>query len=107
MKMNIFISQPMTGRTNEEILLERRKVEEYLQDLYGPDLNILNSFIQDPSLQEKPIYCLGQAISQLNDADLVIFLEGWKESRGCNIEFMVCTQYNLQVDFLNKDDFWF
>ena len=96
--MKVFISQPMTGLTNEEILKVRNNVITYLTDGYifgviNEEIEFIDSFIQDSN--EKPLYLLGKALEKLSTADICVFVDGWKESRGCNIEHECCVQYGI------------
>ena len=96
--MKVFISQPMTGLTNEEILKVRNNVITYLTDVYifgiiNEEIEFIDSFIQDSN--ENPLYLLGKALEKLSTADICVFVDGWKESRGCRIEHECCTQYGI------------
>ena len=96
--MKVFISQPMTGLTNEEILKVRNNVITCLTDGYifgviNEEIEFIDSFIQDSN--EKPLYLLGKALEKLSTADICVFVDGWKESRGCRIEHECCVQYGI------------
>ena len=96
--MKVFISQPMTGLTNEEILKVRNETIAYLRDSFMPvmlpdEIEFIDSFIQDSN--EKPLYLLGKALEKLSTADICVFVDGWKESRGCRIEHECCVQYGI------------
>ena len=96
--MKVFISQPMTGLTNEEILKVRNETITYLSDsfVFGVlpnEIEFIDSFIED--LNEKPLYLLGKSLEKLSTADICVFVDGWKESRGCRIEHECCTQYGI------------
>ena len=41
------------------------------------------------------IWYLGDSIQLLDNVDLVIFGDNWKEAKGCNVEMMVCKQYGI------------
>ena len=50
MYKNIFISQPMTGRSEEEILATRQKEIEKIHQLFdadGVEINVIDSYIND------------------------------------------------------------
>lgn len=99
-KMNVFISQPMNGRSTEEIEWER---EEFVKDLkkhLGEDINILDTifnFVEDvPSL----VY-LGRSLEVLAKADLAVFMDGWEDARGCKIEHQAAKDYDIPTLELN------
>ena len=93
----LFISQPMNGITNESILETRRKAAEYISSIY-PDNEIV--VIDSYYPQENPNYnavsavnLLGQALSKMASADLIYFVPGWKDSKGCQVENEVARRW--------------
>lgn len=42
--MRVFISQPMKGRTDEEILVERQIIAEHIEKEYKQNVKIIDSF---------------------------------------------------------------
>ena len=96
-KIKIFISQPMSGKTDEEIVNTREVAEALITAKYWyEDITFIPSFIKKAN-DINPIFCLGSAIMKLADADIAFFLPGWKESRGCLIEYEVCERYGIEV----------
>ena len=86
----LFISQPMSGLTNDEILNVRDKATQFISDKY-PD----NDVLVLPSYKEQPdntynaasaVDLLGNAISLMAKANVIYFVPGWQKSRGCQIE---------------------
>lgn len=100
MKMNVFISQPMNGKKNEEIEYEREQFVEDLKKYLGEDINILDTifhFAEDvPSL----VY-LGRSLEVLAKADLAVFMDGWENARGCRIEHNAAKDYDIPTLELN------
>ena len=93
----LFISQPMRGKTNEEILLERSKAINYAQSLLNEDLDVIDSFFQDAPVDAKPLWYLGKSIELLATADAVIFIDGWSNARGCIIEHECAVRYGIPI----------
>lgn len=93
--MKIFISQPMRYRSNSEIIEERRNILYYLNKLFSEKIELIDSFSEDRL--ELPLISLGEAIKQLNNADLVVFAPQWEEARGCRIEYQCCREYNKKI----------
>lgn len=91
--MKVFISQPMKGRTDEEIVEERDKAYAKIHEIHGEDAEIIESYI--PTEKLSPVEMLGRSIQMLAEADAVYFLEGWSQARGCTIECMVCEAYGI------------
>lgn len=91
--MKIFISQPMRGLTEEEIKFNREKCICYLMYSIPSQFSVIDSFIRER--EKGAIWCLGESIKLMQNADLVVFLSGWKEARGCRIEHEVCKSYGI------------
>lgn len=95
--MKIMISQPMRGKTKEEILKERQKImyesgiEEY------EVIDTLFNFENKP-----PLYYLAKSIEAMSEADLVLFASDWENARGCKIEFEVAKAYGKMIMILSK-----
>lgn len=95
--LNIFINQPMTGKTDEEIRTKREKVTSMIKSFYG-DCNIIDSYIEETN--DKPyLYYLGEAIKKMAKADIVVFVNGWEGSTGCVTEFDLCRRLGITCDF--------
>lgn len=99
-KMNVFISQPMSGKKTEEIEYEREQFVKDLKKYLGEDINILDTifhFAEDvPSL----VY-LGRSLEILAKADLAVFMDGWENARGCKIEHQAAKDYDIPTLELN------
>lgn len=94
--MKVFISQPMNGRSDEDILKEREQIAFEYEETYGVDIEVIDSFLKRPSVISKGrIAMLGDSISLMADADLVIFAPGFSKARGCIVEEEVAKQYGL------------
>lgn len=110
--MKIFISQPMSRRTEKEILKERTHAIEELLSFYSrEDAEILNSYFTDEyradfedtfndSIRTFELYWLSQAIEIMAEADVVAMVGDWKKSRGCKIERMCAKQYNIPIIYI-------
>lgn len=93
----LFISQPMRGKTNEEILKEREKAINEAKKIYGKDIEVIDSFFQDAPVDAKPLWFLGKSIELLSTADLVYFTNGWEKTRGCIIEHECAVRYGVAI----------
>lgn len=91
--MRIMISQPMRGKTNEQIREERvelvKKLEEQGHEVIDTVLDI--------SENKSAIYYLSKSIELLDKADGVVFMKGWQEARGCRIEHIIAYEYGKFV----------
>ena len=92
----LFISQPMRGLTNEEILKTREEILAKVEKILGEPVQLIDSLFElDESPCNIPVAYLGKAISALAEADIVYFGQGWNEARGCKIEHEVAVQYGI------------
>lgn len=93
MAMKLFISQPMRGLADEEILSARQKAKEDVENMLGVEVEVLESFVQDAPADASPLWYLGESIKLLGQAELVYFVHGWEANRGCRIERMCAFEY--------------
>ncbi|MFQ8632140.1 MAG: hypothetical protein ACLSAJ_12475 [Intestinibacter bartlettii] len=94
----VFISQPMRGWEDEEILAFRNIIKMNLEKSLDDDIEIIDSFLQDyPGEINKhiPVYYLGKSIQLLSQADVAYFGGDWKNARGCQIEYAICKKYGI------------
>ena len=87
--MKIMISQPMRGKTSEQIRQER---EELVRKLEEQGHYVIDTVL-DISEDRSPIYYLAKSIELLDQADAVVFMRGWQYARGCRIEYQVAKDY--------------
>ena len=101
--MKIFISQPMNGRTDEDILAKRESLIALAKEKYG-EVEVIDSFTKDPDLEAKgQIAMLGHSIGMMADADLVVFAKDWTRARGCRVEQQVAKQYEIPILFEHNE----
>ena len=93
----LFISQPMNGKTDEEILAVRNKAIASAEKHLGEKVEVIDSFFQGAPVGAKPLWFLGKVIQLLSDADVVYFAKGWDEARGCKIEHECALQYGIDI----------
>ena len=95
--MKVFISQPMKGKTNEEIKAERRRLIGKVRALYGDDIEIIDSFFENAPADARPLWFLGKSLELLATADVAAFARGWRDARGCRIENICAIEYGIEV----------
>lgn len=91
----LFISQPMNGKTDEEILKVREKAIKSAEDKLGEKVEVIDSFFQNAPHDAKPLWFLGKSLELLSNADVVYFARGWEEARGCKIEHQCAVEYDV------------
>ena len=104
------ISQPMNGKTEEEILSQRTKAMTYL---YKRDYEIINNYFTDDQIKSmmlntkiapkdynlfsKPLYYLAKSLELMAFCDTAYFCNGWENARGCRIEHEAARAYGLEI----------
>ena len=98
----LFISQPMRGKTDEEILAVREKAIEsakkYLKECGEEDeIEVIDSFFQNAPAEARPLWFLAKSLELLSTADVAYFAKGWEDARGCRIENECAIEYGIDV----------
>ena len=91
----IFISMPMNGKTDEEIVKEFKSIKKRVLELFD-GCQVIDSVFSNFDLDNNantPIHYLGRSIELLADADIVYFAKGWEKARGCLIEYQIAKTY--------------
>lgn len=121
-KVKVFLSQPMSGLSDDEVLLTRKNMFKLLQensatvlqfaiedkDEYNFDFEYLENskvdieIIDNTQFDEKlDLQYLGYDIDKMAEADVVVFAPGWENSRGCKVEFHIASEYKYRCMFIN------
>ena len=95
----LFISQPMKGKTDEEILKEREKAiasakRNFVED---EEIEVIDSFFQSAPADARPLWFLGKSLELLSTADIAYFAKGWENARGCRFENTCAIEYGIDV----------
>ena len=104
----IFISQPMNGKTNEEIEDKRNHIISRLTLQFAREnehIEIIDSFFKDAPHNAKPLWYLGESIKLMSEADIAFFCDGWQTARGCQIEHDCALEYD--IDTMYEEDLIF
>ena len=109
----VFLSLPMSGRTDEEIrndILrmenlyletfakseEAKDVTKFFENFTGSKKIYSDEEIEDiKELPHPNLAYLGAAIAIMSVADEVLFAEDWDTARGCCVEYEVCCAYDI------------
>jgi|GEM_PF-483310 len=90
----LFISQPMRGKSKEEIKEEREIAIVRAKEIVGEDVEVLETFFEDFKVNNHLGY-LAKSIEFLAQADVAYFARGWNKSRGCKIEHTCASEYDV------------
>jgi len=93
----LFISQPMRGKTNEEILATRARAIESAERHLGEKVEVLDSFFKDAPADASPLWYLAKSLELLSTADVAYFTEEWENYRGCRIENACAIEYGIEL----------
>ena len=106
MSKKVMISQPMAGKTVEEIRADRDRAAMAISNMGCFDEvvdTLFNDFSYNPKLlraggvKQVALYMLGSALRCMSQCDAVYFCDGWESARGCQIEHAAAEAYGLET----------
>lgn len=102
--MKAMISQPMDGKTDEEIIATREKAIKVLKE---KGYEIVNTFFTDEWYSKEkmelrgvvqiPLCFLAKSLDCMALCHVVYFCKGWENARGCKIEHDASVAYGLTI----------
>lgn len=96
--IKVFISQPMRGKTDEEILAVRKNaIVTIKRSFKGEEVEVLDSFFKEHTDESNPLEFLARSIALLGKADIAYFAKGWEQARGCRIENQCAIEYGIGI----------
>lgn len=104
----LFISQPMRGYTDEEILKVRDQLKRIAEAAMDEELEVLPSFLElgDPGVKNPAVFYLGRSIQILADADVMITMGDttYGEQPGCDSEYDIAKRYGIYTIVYDGDN---
>lgn len=104
MSKKAMLSQPMAGKTDEEISVTREKAIEALHNAGYEIVNTLftdewysKERLEDKGVVQIPLWFLAKSIKSMSLCHAVYFCKGWENARGCRIEHEAALAYGLTV----------
>ena len=95
--MRLFISQPFTGKTEEEIFNQREEVVAAVKEIYkGATIEVIDQYHQECDVDRR-LHHLAESIKLMDSADLIYFTSDWKSAPGCRIEYAIATEYGFNI----------
>ena len=98
------LSQPMGGKTNEEIVATREKAIAVLQERGYEVVNTLftdewysKEAMEDRGVVQIPLCFLAKSLENMSLCHVAYFCKGWETARGCKIEHEAAIAYGLEV----------
>lgn len=102
--MKAMLSQPMAGKTEDEIINTRKRA---IDALIGAGYEVVDTlftgeYYSDEAMRKRgviqiPVYYLGETIENMSLCHAVYFCKGWENARGCRIEHEVAKAYGLDI----------
>lgn len=93
--MKAMISQPMKGKSNEEILEERKELVSVLEEQGYEVLDTV--FDSNDVLRDTPLCYLAKSLEALDEADVLVCMKGWNDTAGCKLEHEAAELYNKSI----------
>ena len=102
--MKVMLSQPMAGKTDEEIIATREKAIEVLKAKGQEIVNTLftdewysNESMKARGVVQIPLCFLAKSLENMSLCHAVYFCKGWEKARGCRIEYEAAIAYGLEI----------
>ena len=102
--MKAMLSQPMAGKTDEEIIATREKAIEVLKARGYEIVNTLftdewysNESMKARGVVQIPLCFLAKSLENTSLCHAVYFCKGWQKARGCRIEYEAAIAYGLEI----------
>lgn len=102
--MKAMLSQPMGGKTDEEIVTTREKA---IAALTEKGYEVVNTFFTDEwynrenmearGVVQIPLCFLAKSLESMAECHAVYFCKGWEQARGCRIEHAAAEAYGLDI----------
>ena len=98
------LSQPMAGKTEEEIVATREKAMAALKEKGYEVVNTLftDEWYSKEQMQKRgvvqiPLYFLAKSLENMSLCHAAYFCKGWEKARGCKIEHDAAVAYGLDI----------
>ena len=108
MSKKAMLSQPMAGKTDEEIVATRNRAIEFLESQGYEVVNTLftDEWYEPENMKERgvvniPLCFLAKSIENMSKCDTAYFVKGWDKARGCQVEHFAAKSYGLHVIYEN------
>lgn len=102
--MKAMLSQPMAGKSEEEIRATREKAIKALEKRNYEIVNTLFSdeWYSSDKMKERgvvqiPLCFLAKSLENMSLCHAVYFCKGWEQARGCRIEHDAAVAYGLTI----------
>lgn len=99
MSKTAFISQPMKGKSEDQIREERKELVQKLKEMgYETIDSVFSDFPNvDDEYTSIPLAYLSKSLNLLAKCNGVAFASGWENARGCKIEHECAKEYGIPI----------
>lgn len=104
MKLKAMLSQPMAGKTDEEIKEARERAIHVLEKKGYEVVNTLftDEWYSKEAMEQRgvvqiPLCFLAKSLENMSKCHAAYFCKGWRQARGCRIEHEAALAYGLEV----------
>ena len=104
-KKKLFISCPMRGRSEDAIRRDMERMHKMAEIIFDQELEVIPTYIEHdpPETSNKSIWCLGESIKKMAEADYFIGVQFLENFRGCDIESRVARAYNIRSAYVDLE----
>lgn len=102
--MKAMLSQPMAGKTEQEIIETRERAITALKENGYDVVNTLftdewysNEAMEARGVVQIPLCFLAKSLENMSLCHAVYFCKGWENARGCRIEHEAAKAYGLEI----------
>jgi hypothetical protein len=102
--MKAMLSQPMAGKTEQEIIETRERAIKTLAEKGFDVVNTLftDEWYSDEKMKERgvvqiPLCFLAKSLESMSLCHAAYFCKGWENARGCRIEHEAAKAYGLEI----------
>ena len=104
MKLKAMLSQPMAGKSEQEIVETRNRAIDFLEE---QGYEVVNTLFTDEwysrenmearGVVQIPLCFLAKSLENMSLCHAAFFCKGWENARGCRIEHDAAIAYGLDV----------
>ena len=98
------MSQPMGGKTEDEIVATREKAISALEENGYEVVNTLftdewyrHEEKKEPGIVQRSLFFLAKSLEKMSLCHAAYFCKGWEQARGCRIEHEAAKAYGLDI----------
>ena len=108
--MKAMLSQPMNGKSDDEIIATRERAISFLTKKGYEIVNTLFSdewysskAMKDRGVVQIPLCFLAKSLENMSLCHAAYFCKGWESARGCLIEHEAAKAYGLKIIYEEGD----